>query len=78
MTDLSLQLNAKSSNASRSKHTSATATSENGTEVTPLEKGKQGSLACHGGGLAPAAVLDKLGFEPAQFPVAPPVRYSTH
>ena len=74
MTDLSPQLVAKSSDASGSKHTSATATSENG----PLEKGKQRTLAHHGGGLAPASALDKLGFEPAQFPVAPLVHYSTH
>ena len=54
---------------------SATETSD---EVIPLEKGKQGSSARHGGGLAPTAALNKLGFEPARYPVAPLVRYSTH
>ncbi|KIM65566.1 hypothetical protein SCLCIDRAFT_8208 [Scleroderma citrinum Foug A] len=53
---------AKSSDSSGSKHTSAMETSD---EVIPLEKGKQGSLAHHSGGLVPAAALNKLGFEPA-------------
>jgi len=79
VTDLTPQLDAKSSDASSgSKDVSATATSENETEVIPLEKVNEGSSAHHGGGLAAAAELDKLGIEPAQFSVAPPVCYSIH
>jgi len=70
VTDLTPQLDAKSSDASSgSKDMSAMATSENETEVIPLEKVNEGSSARHEGGLVPAAELDKLGVEPAQFSV---------
>jgi len=51
--------------------------SENANEVIAPGKVKQGPSARRGGRLVPAAALDKLGFEPVEWPVALPVRYST-